>query len=154
MSLDDVIAKFQVEYGTAGTAPVSADVPAAPLQTLGGTAGTAGTAKTVNSQDMDSRTCLPNTADPLVAPHNSEGCPHRTRASHVGPGGCLMRSDVPHAYGLEDPPRALPEDGSVHKSCRMSAPSRTPFNAVCMQGGSAAEIRAQWPGATVAPIRP
>ncbi|HJV26319.1 MAG TPA: hypothetical protein VJ673_11560 [Aromatoleum sp.] len=127
MSLDDVIAKFKVEYGTAGTAPVLADVPAAPLKTPGGTAGTPGTAQMGNWQERATRAW----------------------AQHADPGDCAMRTDTPHVYGLAQ--RPLPEDRGVHKSWRVSVPGRTPFDAVCMQGASAAEIRSQWPGAAVEP---
>jgi hypothetical protein len=45
MALDDLLTRLEREPGTSGTSPVPADVPANPLQTLGGTSGTSGTAE-------------------------------------------------------------------------------------------------------------
>ena len=46
MALDDLLTRLEREPGTSGTSPVPADVPANPLQTLGGTSGTSGTSGT------------------------------------------------------------------------------------------------------------
>ena len=67
MGLDDLLARLERAAGTAGTADVPADVPANPLQTLGGTAGTAGTAEKDKGGGDSSETLPSDTAPPIRA---------------------------------------------------------------------------------------